>query len=162
LLARAIPEGEDGASPQAGAFLDATLAAAFLDRDGPLPGAGRIVWRGTLLAPRSGVYRMAFGADAPVTLELDGQPIEIQQETAETWDQLRQGTPVALTEGPHQVQVTMAIKPASRTLIRWTWALPTADGQLDADAAWSVVPPMRLRPATPWWPASANDSEAAS
>jgi hypothetical protein len=153
LLARAIPEGEDGASPQADAFLDATLAAAFLDRAGPLPDPGQIVWRGTLLAPRSGTYRMAFGADAPITLELDGQPIEIQQESAETWAQLRQGTPVELTAGAHQVRVTMAIPPAGRTLIRWIWALPAADGQLDADAAWSIVPPMRLRPETPWWPA---------
>ena len=116
----------------------------------------------TLLAPRSGTYRMAFGADSPVTLELDGQPIEIQQESAETWGQLRQGTPVELAAGEHQVRVTMAISPAGRTLIRWIWALPTADGQLDADAAWSVVPPTRLRPETPWWPAEPSSSEAAS
>ncbi|MCC6627000.1 MAG: glycosyltransferase family 39 protein [Chloroflexi bacterium] len=151
LLGRAIPQGESAASPRVRMFLDLTLSAAFMHNIEPLPRPGQIVWRGTLLAPRSGVYRMAFATDAPLRLEIDGQSIAVQQERAETWDKVKEGTPIELTAGPHPIVVTMQMPEGGRTLIRWVWAPPLADGRRDVEGDWAMVPPMVLRPETPVW-----------
>jgi hypothetical protein len=128
-------------------FVDATVATAFLSpelQDVPIPTS--VTWTGTLLAPRDGLYRMAFAAEDPMSLELDGSPLSIATVGPDAWSNVGEGTPVMLAAGPHRVQVTQQVTHGGRNLARWNWVPPRADGTLDQRTPWTVVPPSVLRP----------------
>jgi hypothetical protein len=92
---------------------------------------------------------MAFAAEDPMQLELDGQRIEVVTVGPERWAGVGPGSLVQLTQGPHAVRVTLQVTHGGRELARWNWVLPLPDGSLQAQGQWSVVPPMVLRPDAP-------------
>jgi hypothetical protein len=108
-----------------------------------------LVWSGALVAPRSGVYRMAFAAEDTMRLRVDGQPVDVATVTPEQWATVGLGSSVPLVEGPHVVRVTLDVTHLGRELARWNWVPPAADGTLDSRTEWSVVPPQVLRPDAP-------------
>ena len=134
----------------AGAFLDATIATAFFDTEiGSVPVPNTMTWSGSLLAPRSGVYRMAFAADDAVRLEIDGRPANVTWVRPAAWRTVGRGSEVQLSEGPHTVLVTLDITHEGRELARWNWVPPTSSGAVDTASEWSVMPPSVLRPDPP-------------
>jgi hypothetical protein len=136
-----------GGSPDG--FLDATIAMAFFDPEiGPVTAPNVVSWSGTLLAPRSGTYRMAFAAEDQMQLDVDGQRVEVITVPPDGWARVGQGSLVQLTEGAHQVQVTLLVSHGGRELARWNWVPPLPDGTVATGGQWTVVPPMNLRPAT--------------
>src|SRR5262249_57393399 len=73
----AAPVGNTLPSPANG-FLDAAVAMAFVDPElsGVRP-PNSLTWSGTLLAPTTGDYRMAFAAEDPMQLEVDSQRVAV-------------------------------------------------------------------------------------
>src|SRR5262249_36992451 len=73
----AAPVGINLPSPANG-FLDAAVAMAFVDPElsGVRP-PNSLTWSGTLLAPTTGDYRMAFAAEDPMQLEVDSQRVAV-------------------------------------------------------------------------------------
>jgi hypothetical protein len=116
-------------------FVTATLATAFADT--PLPQSGHITWRGALVAPRAGRYRLAFVSDAKIRVALDG----LKPTDPGTFSTL-------LSKGSHSIEVTMTLTAQRPTFIRWLWVPPKRSGGIDRTSAWSVVPPSVLRPTT--------------
>ena len=151
LLARLARPGQ--ARPAAGpadASLDATIAMVSFDPAlGSVQVPSSITWSGSLLAPRSGVYRMAFASDDTMRLEIDGHAVDVICVQPEQWQSVGIGSEVRLTEGRHSVRVTLEITHGGRNLARWNWVPPTAGGVIDTAAEWSVVPPHVLRPDPP-------------
>jgi hypothetical protein len=150
LLAR-VTNPLSGSLPEpANSVLDATVAMAFFDPElGPVPAPNSIVWSGTLVAPSSGVYRMAFAAEDPMRLELDGQSIDVVTVGPERWGGVGPGSLVNLSERPHAVRVTLQVTHGGRELARWNWVPPRPDGTVATQGTWAVVPPMVLRPDPP-------------
>ena len=79
-------------------------------------------------------------------LQLDDQPVDVMTVRPERWQNVGTGSQVVLSEGVHRVQVTLDITHGGRELARWNWVPPLASGAIDANGAWSVVPPQVLRP----------------
>jgi hypothetical protein len=131
-------------------LVDATVAMAFFD-----PGLGfisiptTITWSGWLVAPRTGLYRMAFAAEDHMRLELDGQTHDVTVVDPGGWATVGLGSVIQLGEGPHRVRVTLDVTHGGRDLARWNWVPPLPSGHLDTQADWSVVPPTQLRPDLP-------------
>jgi hypothetical protein len=140
------------ASP-ADAFLDATIAMAFFDPEiGSIDWPNSFVWTGSLVAPRSGMYRMAFATDDTMHLQVDDRPIDVASIGPERWPSIGIGSRVSLTEGTHRIRVTLDVTHGGRELARWNWVPPTPGGTLDTATDWSVVPPHVLRPDPPVLP----------
>jgi hypothetical protein len=134
----------------AAAFLDSTIAMAFFDPEfGSVPVPNTLTWTGSLIAPRTGVYRMAFAADDAVRLEIDGQPSNVTWLRPADWRRVGRGTEVRLNQGPHTVKITLDVTHEGRELTRWNWVPPTSSGAVDNNEEWSVVPPSVLRPDPP-------------
>jgi hypothetical protein len=130
--------------------LDATVAMAYFEPElGPVVQPNSVVWSGTLLVPRTGVYRMAFAAEDAMHLQVDGAPVDVVSVAPDDWPAVGAGSSVPLTAGSHRVHVTLDITHGAREVARWNWVPPRADGSLDPDSAWAVVPPWVLRPDTP-------------
>jgi hypothetical protein len=142
LLGRATP-GPDSA------FLDATVAMAFFTSDISVRPPGSVVWSGALVAPRDGVYRMAFAAEDSMHLQLDERAVDVVTVKPDDWAKVGLGSQVRLSQGSHTVRVTLEVTHSGRELARWNWVPPAPTGALDADAEWSVVPPWVLRPDPP-------------
>jgi hypothetical protein len=106
-------------------------------------------WSGWLIAPRSGTYRMAFAAEDPMTLSLDGPEVGVVTAKPDEWQSVGLGSSVDLSAGWHAVRIALAITHGGREQARWNWVPPTDYGALDATADWSVVPPRVLRPDPP-------------
>jgi hypothetical protein len=148
-LARPSPAPRDLVDPSA-AFLDATVSMAFFVPElGSVSPPNSIVWTGTLVAPFAGAYRMAFAAEDAMRLELDGHPADVVTVGPDQWSKVGLGSVVQLSAGPHPVRVTLDVTHAGRELARWNWVPPRPGGTPDAAAAWTVVPPMVLRPDPP-------------
>jgi hypothetical protein len=134
---------------QAASHLDATIAMAFFAPElGPIEAPNSIIWSGTLLAPRSGIYRMAFAAEDQMHLRLDDAPVDVVTVGPDGWRGVGLGSTLPLAAGAHRVQVTLDVTHGGRNQARWNWVPPRADGSVDAGTAWSVVPPSVLRPET--------------
>jgi len=146
LLARlARPLGDAPA-----AHLDAAVAMAFVDPElGFVMVPNSIVWSGSLVAPRGGVYRMAFASEDSMHLLVDGQPADVVTVSPQAWQSVGLGSEVPLSEGSHRVQVTLDISHGGREIARWNWVPPLASGAIDAASGWAVVPPEVLRPDAP-------------
>jgi hypothetical protein len=137
------------------AFLDATLAMAFFDPELRLyVTPTTITWSGLLLAPVDGTYRMAFAAEDPMQLDLDGRRVDIVTVGPDSWAGVGQGSLVLLSAGAHRVQVTLQVTHGGRELARWNWVPPNPDGSVQTQGQWSVVPPRVLRPDPAVIPAS--------
>jgi len=158
LLARvARPARGLPAPAPADAFLDATVAMAFVDPElGYISPPNTITWSGSLVAPRDGEYRFAFAADDPVRVLLDDQPMDVVWVKPEQWQSVGIGTRVRLSEGRHTVQVAVDVTHGGREVVRWMWVPPAAGGSLDANGEWTVVPPTALRPDPPVAPKPAG------
>ena len=91
---------------------------------------------------------MQFVVEGQVTLEIDGRPISVAQPSPDGLTKDSPGTDVPLDAGAHAVRVALTIDHGGRTVIRWNWVPPLASGQGGA-GAWTVVPPMVLRPDPP-------------
>jgi len=120
--------------------LATTIANGFVDTTAPLPTSGRVVWRGRLVAPRSGTYRLTLASDGAPTLKIDGRAVP---------DASANSAPargVYLTAGTHRVRVVLPISLVQPTYVRWMWILPRRDGSIDATGAWQIVSPWSLRP----------------
>jgi hypothetical protein len=131
----------------AGTFLDAAVAMAFFNPEvGFVISPNAMVWSGSLVAPWTGVYRMAFGSQDSMHLQIDGQPVDVVTVRPEGWQTVGSGSAVQLSQGAHRVQVTLDITHGGRELARWNWVPPQANGAMDTDSEWSVVPPHVLRP----------------
>jgi hypothetical protein len=140
-LSRAYVQG------QPSAFLDATVAMAFFDPEvGFVIAPNTMVWSGSLVAPRSGLYRMAFSSEDTMHLQVDGQPVDVVSVKPDDWQTVGTGSTVQLSQGAHRVQVTLDISHGGRELARWNWVPPQANGALETTSDWSVVPPQVLRP----------------
>jgi hypothetical protein len=127
--------------------LDAMVAMAFFEPElGPVVQPNSVVWSGWLLAPSSGVYRMAFAAEDAMHLQVDGTPVDVVTVPPDGWRAIGTGSPVQLSGGSHRVEVRLDITHGGRELARWNWVPPRPDGSLDSSGAWSVVPPWVLRP----------------
>jgi hypothetical protein len=127
--------------------LDSTVAMAFFDPElGFVSSPNSVTWTGSLVAPVDGVYRMAFAAEDPMHLQLDGAPVDIVTTSPEGWRSVGLGSEVRLAAGAHRVQVTLDVTHGGRELARWNWVPPRPSGDIDADSPWSVVPPSALRP----------------
>jgi hypothetical protein len=149
LLGR-VASRSQSAMPPADAFLDATIAMAFFSPEvGLVRAPESVVWSGALLAPRSGVYRMAFAAEDTMQLHVDGQAVEVVTVRPEQWASVGIGSVVRLEEGRHAVRVTLDVTHSGRELARWNWVPPASDGALNSATEWSVVPPQVLRPESP-------------
>jgi hypothetical protein len=130
--------------------LDATIAMAFFEPElGPVVQPNSVIWSGTLLAPRTGVYRMAFAAEDAMHLEVDGAPVDVLTVSPDGWPNVATGSTVQLVAGAHRVVVRLEITHGARELARWNWVAPRSDGGVDPEGAWSVVPPWVLRPDPP-------------
>jgi hypothetical protein len=130
--------------------LDSTVSMAFFDPElSAVAAPNQVVWSGELLAPTTGNYRMAFAAEDPMHLQLDGQPVDVVTLKPDDWRPGALGTPVHLDAGPHRVRLTLDVTHNGRELARWNWVPPMANGEADSSGAWSVVPPSALRPETP-------------
>lgn len=130
-----------------GTFLDSTVSQTFFDPElGFVIIPNSIVWTGSLLAPRSGAYRMAFASEDTLHLQIEGQPVDVVTVKPEGWHSVGPGSQVQLSRGPHRIQVTLDISHGGRDLARWNWVPPQPNGALDPTAEWSVVPPRVLRP----------------
>jgi hypothetical protein len=131
-------------------YLDSTVSMAFLDPElsnvGP---PNSLVWSGTLLAPRTGTYRMAFASEDTMHLQIDGQPVQIVTIKPDGWANVGEGTTLELTAGPHPVQITLDVTHGGRELARWNWVPPLESGAVDTTTPRSVVPPQVLRPDPP-------------
>ncbi len=123
--------------------LTTTLAAGFVNIPDPLPNPAMVDWRGFLLVPRAGSYRMAFQSDGALTVTLDGRELS----SAAVAQALGKG--IRLTRGRHSVLITLRPKSTQPTFARWQWIPPRADGRPDPLGAWLIVPPGVLRPADP-------------
>ena len=145
----AAPVGNTLPSPANG-FLDAAVAMAFVDPElsGVRP-PNSLTWSGTLLAPTTGDYRMAFAAEDPMQLEVDSQRVAVVTALPDGWARVGGGSLVRLSAGPHDVRVTLQVTHGGRELARWNWVPPLADGRVQSSGDWSVVPPMVLRPDPP-------------
>ena len=137
-----VPSGVDGA------LLDATVAMAFLTDLAARPGDA-VIWSGSLVAPRGGLYRMAFAAEDDMRLLVDQRPVDVVTVKPDGWASVGLGSTVRLEPGSHAVQITLQVTHGGRELARWNWVPPLADGALDATSEWSVVPPQVLRPDPP-------------
>jgi hypothetical protein len=127
--------------------LDSTVAMAFFDPElGFVPWPNSVTWSGSLVAPADGVYRMAFAAEDPMHLQVDGGRVDIVTASPEGWRSVGLGSEIRLAAGAHRVQVSLDVSHGGRELARWNWVPPRASGEVDADAPWSVVPPSALRP----------------
>jgi hypothetical protein len=143
------PSGDVLPAP-ANSFLDAAVAMAFFEPElGAVSWPNRLRWTGTLLAPTTGTYRMAFAAEDPMHFEVDGRPIDVVTVSPDRWPTVGRGSPVPLTAGPHQVQITLDITHGGRELARWNWIPPQPNGSPTTGDPWTVVPPMTLRPEPP-------------
>ncbi len=134
-------------------FLDATVSMAFFEPE--LIGTvspNIITWTGLFVAPRTGMYRMAFAAEDQMQLRLDGQPVTVLTVGPDQWRGLGQGSLLAIVEGQHEVRITLDVTHGGRELARWSWVPPLPDGGVDSRGEWSVVPPMVLRPENPVQP----------
>jgi hypothetical protein len=128
--------------------LDTTVGMAFFEPELQEVGSdSTVVWSGSLLVESGGLHRMVFAAEDPMTLELDGQPVGVPTFPPDAWARADLGAVVPLTAGLHTVRVTLQVTHGGRDLARWNWVPPRTDGSLDAASAWTVVPPMVLRPA---------------
>jgi hypothetical protein len=138
------------AMPVAGrsnAHLDSTVAMAYFDPElGPILAPNAVIWSGTLLAPRTGIYRMAFAAEDRMRLQIDGAPVDVAVVSPDDWRTVGIGSGVQLTAGAHRVVVALDVSHGGRDLARWNWVPPRADGTPDASTPWTVVPPAALRP----------------
>jgi hypothetical protein len=149
LLAR-VTSRPSSLSPPADAVLDATVAMAFFDPEiGFVDVRDSIVWSGALLAPHSGVYRMAFASEDTMHLQIDGGAFEVVTVKPEQWASVGVGSQVRLDQGRHQVRVTLDVTHGGRELARWNWVPPLPTGALDSATEWSVVQPHVLRPDSP-------------
>ena len=122
-------------------FLDSTIAASWLDHYislGTRPSA--VVWTGTLLAPRTGAFRMEFSVEGKIAVEVDGRPVSVQQVKPEAFQATSPGTVVQLEAGAHPVRVNLTLEGGGRTLVRWNWVPPTPNGQPGLSGRWSIVP----------------------
>jgi hypothetical protein len=151
LLARIEkPQPSRSAASPADAFLDATVAMAFFEPElGAVSTPNTITWSGSLLVPRTGVYRMGFSSDDTMRLEIDGQPVQVVSVRPDDWQTVGAGSEVRLTEGQHAVRVFLDVTHGGRDVARWNWVPPMADGRTDVAANWAVVPPNVLRPDPP-------------
>jgi hypothetical protein len=150
LLARARPRmglASAASNRPPDAVLDATIAMTFFDPEmGYVLSPSTIEWSGTLLAPREGTYRMAFSAEDMMHLQIDGQPIDVVTVKPDQWPSVGLGSLVRLTEGPHNLRVTLDVTHGGRELARWNWVPPAPGGAPDSSTDWAVVPPQVLRP----------------
>src|SRR5205823_14107738 len=133
-------------------FLDSTLAVTSLDHYVPVgPPPFTVAWSGSLVAPRTGAYRLSVVSDGAVTVDLDGKPLNLPTAKPESWQPTANGSPIQLSAGPHPIRVTLLMANGGRSIARLSWVPPRGDGQVDVQGDWSVVPPSALRPATPLW-----------
>jgi hypothetical protein len=150
LLARIGRPLASALQPPADAYLDATVAMAFFDPElGAVNDPNTVTWSGTLEAPTSGAYRMAFAAEDPMQLMLDGQRVDVMTVAPDRWGGVGVGSVVQVQAGAHAVQVTLQVTHGGRELARWNWVPPRPDGTQQSGSEWAVVPPMVLRPETP-------------
>jgi hypothetical protein len=127
--------------------LDSAVTMAFFDPElGYVAVPNSIVWSGSLVAPESGTYRMAFASEDTMHLVLDSRPVDVVKARPDDWRTLGVGSLVELSAGPHRVQLTLDISHGGRDLARWNWVPPLANGAVDTASPWSVVPPPVLRP----------------
>jgi hypothetical protein len=130
--------------------LDSMISMAFFDPELAAVGPpNQVIWSGTLIAPTSGTYRMAFASEDGMHLQVDGQPVEVVTVKPDDWRALGMGSTVDLTAGPHRIRVTLDVTHGGRELARWNWVPPLASGAVDSGGTWSVVPPSVLRPDVP-------------
>jgi hypothetical protein len=130
-----------------GTWLDAMVAMAFFEPElSFVAPPNSITWSGSLIAPADGMYRMAFAAEDPMHLRIDGQPADVVTASPDGWRNVGSGSPVRLSAGPHRVEVSLEVTHGGRELARWNWVPPAPSGELDDAAPWSVVPPSVLRP----------------
>ncbi|MBV8715987.1 MAG: glycosyltransferase family 39 protein [Chloroflexi bacterium] len=131
-------------------YLDSMVSMAFWDPElAAVQPPNQLTWSGSLLAPSTGVYRMAFASEDSMHLELDGQPLDVVTLRPDDWRTLGLGSTVQLEAGAHRVRVVLDVTHSGRELARWNWVPPQPTGAVDANAAWSVVPPWVLRPDAP-------------
>src|SRR5262249_52119518 len=115
-LERRQTTGEQPLAP-ADALLDSTIAMAFFPPEfGFVQTPNTLTWTGTLVAPRTGIYRMAFAAEDEMRLELDGERVEVQVARPDAWPPSGVGSQVRLAEGPHRVRVTLLVTHGGRDL----------------------------------------------
>jgi hypothetical protein len=146
LLARlSQPTGTDS-----DVHLDSMVSMAFFDPelDAVIP-PNQVVWSGSMIAPRTGTYRMAFAAEDAIRLQIDGDPVDVVSVKPDDWRGVGVGSTLELTEGAHRVRITLDVTHGGREVARWNWVPPQTSGAVDANAAWSVVPPWALRPDSP-------------
>jgi hypothetical protein len=130
--------------------LDSTVAMAFFDPEMSAVGPpNQVNWSGTLVAPTSGTYRMAFASEDGMHLQVDGQPVDVVTIKPDDWRAVGTGSTLELSAGPHRVRVTLDVTHGGRELARWNWVPPQPSGAIDTAGAWSVVPPFVLRPDAP-------------
>jgi hypothetical protein len=142
--------GRLNSAPTAEGVLDGTVAMAFFDPSlGGLAVPTSLTWSGWLHVPRSGTYRMAFAAEDPMRLDVDGARVDVVRVGPGEWAQVGVGSLVELTEGSHSVRVTLDVTHGGRNLARWNWVPPNSSGAADLGGEWAVVPPMLLRPESP-------------
>lgn len=114
--------------------LDSTIADCCLSNR--VQANGRpytATWTGTLTAPTAGAYTMQLNQAGAVDLVIDGQTVVHTDGAA---SQPAMGK-VALTAGPHTVQLTYRVA-NSGGLLEWVWTPPGASA--------SIVPPAALTP----------------
>jgi hypothetical protein len=129
-----------------GASIPAAIDVAGPDL-GDLPPTRKwtLRWEGPLRAPRSGTYRLWATGRGEVTVSIDGR-VALRG----GGDPLRAGASLALAEGPHVVEATLArTGPGPRLRLGWTW--PGADGRPGRYD--EIVLPRDLGPpiARGWW-----------
>ena len=130
--------------------LDSLVSMAFWAPELPavIP-PDQVVWSGSVIAPRTGTYRMAFAAEDAMHLQLDGVPVDVVTVKPDDWRTVGVGSTLELTEGEHRVRITLDVTHGGRELARWNWVPPLSSGATDSSGTWSVVPPWSLRPDAP-------------
>jgi hypothetical protein len=140
LLNEVTGEARTRAGADAWPRLSATVAAGFADTPLETPSAGTISWRGRLVVPRAGRYRLSFRSDGEPTVTLDGARLSATALTR------ARDAGVQLAPGSHPIVVSLSTA-GTASFIRWLWIPPTRDRNRRAGEHWAIVPPSALRPA---------------
>lgn len=115
--------------------VDGTLATCcFAAESGEGSGSLAADWRGSLTAPRSGVYVMRLFTQGIATLRIDGRAVITVRSGA---DSVRFGK-IRLAAGQHPVELRYNVTSPSPGGLEWSWTPPNGEE--------SIVPPSVLEP----------------